>query len=174
MSVTTERDELTKQHEDLIAEFRKAVFIDRNLAALDAYLAPNFVDHFASPKDPPGIAGVKQRLGQSMVGLRTTSVEIVLSVGNGDVLAQAILLHMEHIGALMGASPTHTELTIGGFDAFRVADGRITDHWGIYDVARIPDLLGLTSEEGDESPSWSALWPSDGAATAEAAAGEKD
>ena len=153
--------DVKQQYENLVMAFRKRAFVGRDLTALDEYLMPGFVDHFAPPWDPPGIEGVRRRFSQAAHAFQTTGVEIVLSMVQDNILMQAIRIHMRHDGEFMGHAPSGKEFWIAGFDAFEIRDGKLASHWGCYDAARIPDLLGMAPgapvDEGVNA-SWAQMW----------------
>jgi predicted SnoaL-like aldol condensation-catalyzing enzyme len=144
-----------EEYEETVRAFRKAVLLDNDLTAVQKVLAPGFVDHFAPPWDPPSRDGVAHRFDHANQALTTTKVEVLVSVCEGDILAQAILLHFEHTGHFMGIPPTGKRFEIGGSNTFRFSDGRIAEHWGVFDVAKIPDLL---AGEPGAPGGWSSMW----------------
>ena len=150
----------TGRFEDIVTAFRKRAFIQRDFDAIGEYLTSDFVDHFAPPWDPPGTEGVRRRFAQAATAFQTTQVEILHSMSKGDVLMQAIRIHLRHTGEFMGQPATGREITIGGFDAFQFRGTKLAAHWGVYDVSRIPDLLGMTPGLYDSkpSPSWASMW----------------
>lgn len=154
-----ETDDNTRRLEEIANAFRARAFIQRDLTAIDEVLTADFVDHFAPPWDPPGREGVRRRFGQAAVGFHTERVEVVLSISRGNVLMQAIRIHLKHTGDFMGMAATQREFSIGGFDAFEVRGDKLAAHWGIYDVSRIPDLLGMApGPQAQGAPSWMAMW----------------
>jgi predicted ester cyclase len=162
MSASAQTGTRTQEYEQIVTRFRGRAFVGRDLTAIDECLTDDFVDHFAPEGDPPGKAGVRHRFQQAANGFDTTSVEVVHSMSDTDLLIQAIRIHMKHTGNFMGLPPTGREFWIPGFDAFQIRDGKIAAHWGAYDASRIPDLLGLTtpSEEPHEANSWASMWNS--------------
>ncbi|WP_405641386.1 ester cyclase [Streptomyces uncialis] len=142
-------------YEETVRRFRGAVLFTHEYSVIQDVLTPDFVDHFAPPWDPPGREGVAHRFGQAADALTTRRVEVVVSVCEGDILAQAIELHFEHTGEFMGLPPTGRAFTIGGSNTFRFREGRIAEHWGVFDVAKIPDLLAAAP--GPEG-GWSSMW----------------
>lgn len=162
MTLSAENQELTREYEQTVTEFRERAFINRDLTAIDDCLSPDFVDHFAPQWDLPGKEGVRQRFGQAANGFHTTRVEVLHSMRQNDILMQAIRIHMKHTGMFMGLAPTGKDIWIGGFDAFQVRDGKLAAHWGVYDVARIPDLLGIgaTAANPQNANSWASMWNS--------------
>jgi predicted ester cyclase len=144
-------------YEAIVTRFRSAVLFKKDFAAVHEVLTPDFVDHFAPPWDPPGREGVETRFGQAAEAFVTRRVEILTSVCEGDVLAQAILLHFEHTGEFMGIPATGRTFAIGGSNTFRFEGDRIAEHWGVFDVAKIPDLLAAAP---GTTGGWASMWRS--------------
>jgi predicted SnoaL-like aldol condensation-catalyzing enzyme len=151
-----------REYERTVNRFRRAVLFEKDYSLIFEVLTPDFVDHFAPPWDPPGRQGVEHRFDHAEEALTTRRVEILVSVCEGDVLAQAILLHFEHTGEFMGIPATGHKFAIGGSNTFRFRDGKIAEHWGVFDVAKIPDIL--TAKPGHLG-GWSSMW--DGTASTE-------
>jgi predicted SnoaL-like aldol condensation-catalyzing enzyme len=152
-------DELAKikaEREEIVRRFRGAVLFFGDFAAIGEVLAPEFVDHFAPPWDPPGRDGVEHRFGQAAGALTTTKVDVLVSVCEGAYLSQAIELHFSHTGEFMGIPATGRSFSIGGSNTFRFDGNQIVEHWGVFDVAKIPDLLRET--HGAEG-GWASMWP---------------
>jgi predicted ester cyclase len=165
MKTSKKPPQTTRHFEELVTEFRKKAFLQQDLSAIDQHLTPDFVDHFAPTWDPPGIEGVRRRFGQAAQAFQTKQVEIVHSIRKGKILMQAIRIHLRHTGDFMGMPPTGKDLTIAGFDAFEFRGDKLSAHWGVYDVSRIPDLLGMglgaSTAPGTQpaaSPSWANMW----------------
>lgn len=133
-----------QHHEAVVTRFRKRVFIQRDFSAIDECLTEDFVDHFAPPGDPPGAEGVRRRFGQAADAFQTTKIEILHSMSQDNILMQAIRIYLRHTGEFQGIPPTGRDIAIGGFDAFEIRGDKLAAHWGVYDVSRIPDLLGAT------------------------------
>lgn len=153
-SETTHRTQ-KREYEAIVTRFRAAVLFKQDLSAVNEVLTPDFVDHFAPPWDPPGREGVEVRFGQAADAFVTRKVEILVSVCEDDVLSQAILLHFEHTGEFMGISPTGRTFAIGGSNTFRFRGDRIAEHWGVFDVAKIPDLLAAAP---GADGGWASMW----------------
>lgn len=137
---------------DLVNTFRERAFVKRDLTAIDEYLTADFVDHFAPTTDPPGRDGVRLRFGQAAEGFHTEGVDVVLEFERDDLLCQVISVRMRHTGEFMGQAPTNQLIRVGGFDTFRIESGRLAEHWGVYDVSKLPDALGL------DPASWGQMW----------------
>lgn len=75
-------------------------------------------------------------------------IEVQFSVASEDTVFQLIKLHFKHTGDYMGIPPTGKEFAIDGLAAFKLRNGKIAEHWGMYDMQSIPAQLGV------EVPSW--------------------
>jgi predicted ester cyclase len=151
---TTKRSKKSA-YEAIVARFRSAVLFKQDFAVVHEVLTSDFVDHFAPPWDPPGREGVELRFAQAAKAFATRKVEILTSVCEGDVLSQAILLHFEHTGWFMGIPATGHTFAIGGSNTFRFEGDRIAEHWGVFDVAKIPDLLAAAP---GMRGGWASMW----------------
>jgi predicted ester cyclase len=154
--VNDESARIKAEREEIVRRFRGAVLFSKDLAAIQEVLAPEFVDHFAPPWDPPGRDGVAHRFDQAANALTTTKVEVLVSVCEGNYLSQAIELSFAHTGAFMGIPATGKSFKIGGSNTFRFDGDQIVEHWGVFDVAKIPDLL---REGHGGQGGWASMWP---------------
>jgi predicted SnoaL-like aldol condensation-catalyzing enzyme len=73
----------------------------------------------------------------------SVGLEVELSLAGDDVVFQLLTLTFDHTGDYMGIAPTGRRFSIGGLAAFRLRDGKIAEHWGLYDMQSIPAQLGL-------------------------------
>lgn len=64
-------------------------------------------------------------------------VTIEASVANGDTAAASFVYEGTHTGDYLGVAPTGRRLRFTSCDIFRVADGKIVEHWGMGDIAGI-------------------------------------
>jgi predicted SnoaL-like aldol condensation-catalyzing enzyme len=54
-------------------------------------------------------------------------------VGDGDMLTVLYDLHAEHRGPFLDIPATNRHVTIPGIELLRFRDGKIAEHWGVYD-----------------------------------------
>jgi predicted ester cyclase len=74
----------TEDNKALIRRFYEEVFNKRNLAALDAFYAPDHVDHTLPPGLPVGPEGTKQGIAIIMTALPDLHVTIEDMIVEGD------------------------------------------------------------------------------------------
>ena len=76
--------------------------------------------------------------GDVVSGGRTQmKVSIEATLAEGDLVAASFAYEGTHKGVYYGFEPTGKTLRFTSCDIFRVADGRIVEHWGMGDIAGI-------------------------------------
>lgn len=114
-----------------------------DLAAFGALFADDYVNHqssAAAPAPAPGIspkAATVAFFGARLKGLPDLTVTIEARVVEGDRAAASFVYEGTHQGVYFGVAPTGKRLRFTSCDIFRIADGRIAEHWGMGDIAGV-------------------------------------
>ena len=64
-------------------------------------------------------------------------------IAEGDRVVVRSTTRATHKGALMGIQPTGRPVRYSGIDIFRLADGKIVDHWFVRDHLTLMEQLGV-------------------------------
>jgi len=133
---------LVEDNKRLVATFQQEVLHKGNYEKAHDWAHEDLVIHL-----PPGMEpGLDNALGWFAVcadWFTSTGLDVDFMVGEGDLVLQLITLHFEHTGDYMGIPPTGKRFSIQGLAAFRIRDGKIAEHWGLYDMQSIPAQLGI-------------------------------
>ncbi len=113
------------------------------LDGLDALIAVDLADHSPSPGAPPGLAGTKQTLGMFHAVFSDFQVTAEDIIANGDKVVVRLTVNGTNTGEFMGLPPTGKEVTIGGIEMFRVADGKLVERWAEFDQMGLMRQLGV-------------------------------
>jgi predicted SnoaL-like aldol condensation-catalyzing enzyme len=97
---------------DTVLNAAKELFADKDAAAVDRWVAPDYVQH--SSLVPDGPEGLRNLVASLPAGFRYEGARVI---ADGDLVA----LH----GVYHGFGPD----SMVAFDLFRVADGRLAEHW---------------------------------------------
>jgi predicted ester cyclase len=110
--------------------------------ALDDLVAANMVNHAAGPQGREGLKHILQTIDDD---LGPITVEQHHLIGEGDLVAQHLTLHGTHRASTM---PLLAGATVSGrptawtfIHIWRVADGRIVEHWACRDDMGLLDQL---------------------------------
>ncbi|TSD64853.1 hypothetical protein FFF34_013215 [Inquilinus sp. KBS0705] len=110
------QDSTIKANKKLVADFYQAFFGDKNIAALDKYLALDYIQH--NPILPDGREPLKQGAMIWFKGAPKTKIDIQHLSADGDL----VYIHLKN---KMG------DKTSSVIDIFRIAGGKIVEHWDV-------------------------------------------
>ena len=103
----------------------------------------DYVDHEAPPGTPAGPEGANAVLRWLRGGFADLSYEICDAFGDGDRVAVRLITRGSHTGEFLGAPPTGKSFEIEAIHIFRIADGKVAEHWAKRDDVGLARQLGL-------------------------------
>jgi predicted ester cyclase len=119
------------------------VFNQDKFALIDEILAPNYVEHTPAPGFAPTREGFKETavaLKKAFPDLRYTIED---SLESGDRIVHRLTAKGTMRGDFMGVRATGKPATWTEIHIGRVANGRLTDHWGVIDQLGMLVQLGV-------------------------------
>jgi steroid delta-isomerase-like uncharacterized protein len=126
-----------------VIEAFAAALTAHDMAAFAALFDESYINHQVSAAAPPPATGVSARdatvgfFGARVKALPDLKVTIETSVHDDDKAAASFVYEGTHQGVYFGIAPTGKTLRFTSCDIFRVANGRIVEHWGMGDIAGI-------------------------------------
>ena len=132
-----------EQNKQTVTAFIQRLFTEGDEAAVDKYLAEDFVDHdppFGGPADREGM-----RVAQAVIraGCPDWHSDLELLVGEGDLIVERFTASGTLRGPLMGVEPDGRALALRGVNIFRLREGLIVERWGRLDDLGLMRQLGL-------------------------------
>ena len=119
------------------------IFNRKNLGYIDAFYAPDVVDHSAPPGLPPGIEGVHLKIGMFTNAFPDLNLTYAYVIAEGDMVAGRFTLTGTHQGDFAGLPATGKQVSVTGHDFVRIVDGKVTDHWLEMDTMTMMQQLGV-------------------------------
>lgn len=128
---------MAQSPETVVRRLIEQGFNEGDFAAVEELISPELVEHQSfGPDHAPGAEGVKAVIAS----LRRAFSDFHLAIDDLAVDGGTVWLRMTgtgtNDGSFMGHPPTGRPIRTDVFDALRVEDGRIVEHWGV------PDRLG--------------------------------
>ena len=120
--------------------------------AMAALTSPDFIDHAGMPGQSPGLEGVRQRWAMMSSALSDTSFEIHFSVAEGDLVSSWYTFRATHTGDLMGMPATGKSFEVPAIDMLRFENGKLAEHWGLFDMPLMMMQLGMMPGAPKEEP----------------------
>ena len=118
-----------------------SVFNSGDLAVLDGLVAADFTNHNAPPGAPQGLEGRKATVTMFRRGFPDLTSTVEDEIAEGDRVVVRVNLKGTNTGEFMGRPPTGARVDVAGIDIFRVADGKVTDRWGVLDMQTLNKQL---------------------------------
>ncbi len=131
----------------VIVRFFTDVLATGDAARAAAFLAEDFIDHDATPGLPIGPDGVIQKLAALWLAFPDGRFTLQTVVAAGDRVAAHSLFTGTQRGRFGPLLPTGRNVRVTFSDWYRIAGGRIAEHWHDFDEAGLMRQLGVGERE---------------------------
>ena len=118
------------------------VFRAGDMSILEEVLSSNFVDHNPFAGLPPGPEGLRQVIGTLRAAFPDSGISVEDMLAEGDKVAVRAEMTGTHRGEFMGIPATGNKIAVTGISIYKVAGGKITDHWEQMDAMGMMQQLG--------------------------------
>jgi steroid delta-isomerase-like uncharacterized protein len=127
----------------ILRAYVETIFNQKQVDRADELVAADYVDHAALPGQAPGLEGAKKKWAMYLAGIPDLRVTIEEMVAEGDKVGVRRSYEGTHRGELLGVPPTGKQVRIGGISIFRLAGGKIAEHWEQLDRLALMQQLGV-------------------------------
>ena len=125
---------------NLVINFIGDIWNNNHFDKMDNYLHADFTDHSL----PPGLSADKE-------GLRRWIADTGMSFEHRSIIEEQVTeanksmiklrLFLKHIGVWRTLQPTGIELSVVGYRYFKIREGKILEHWALFDGNAIENQL---------------------------------
>jgi predicted ester cyclase/ketosteroid isomerase-like protein len=136
---------VSEQNKRLARRALDEVFAGGNFTVLDEIFHPAFINHEAGPHTPPGPEGLKVTVGWLRASFGDLHYEIQDEITAGDKVVVRVISRGRQTGEFLGRAPTGKPFSAQQIHIYRIADGRIIEHWAVRDDLDQGIQLGLIS-----------------------------
>ena len=124
---------MSAENKAIVRRYFEEVFNKSNLAAVEEFVAPNFVGRDPTFPEIRGIEGLKQFLTTFRASFPDMQMTLGDIVAEGDKVVAQWTFRGTHRGEFIGIAPTDKELTVTGIDIISVSGGKIAEIWANFD-----------------------------------------
>jgi steroid delta-isomerase-like uncharacterized protein len=103
--------------------------------AVGELIAPDMVEHGAFGSGTSGRDDARATVQRFRAAFPDLVLEAEHLIAEGDHVVLHWIGRGTHEGEFMGVPPSGTTVAASGLDIYRIADGRVVEHWGYPDVA---------------------------------------
>jgi predicted ester cyclase len=139
-----------EENKALVRRFFQEFWDQKNVAAADAFIAANHVDHTpgSPPGLPPGPEGFKQFASVYFTAFPNLRITIDDQVAEGDTVVTRWTTQGTNTGSLFGMPATNKSATITGITIDRMAGGKAVETWTNFDALGMMQQLGVIPSMG--------------------------
>ncbi|WP_217593472.1 ester cyclase [Cohnella sp. GbtcB17] len=129
---------------EVALDFIERFWNEGDTASISLYLTDDYVDHAYEPGHMEGLLAMAERLRTAFPDQRST-VESVTT--EGDRVVVRLRMKGTHLGTFRGKAATGLPIDAKLYREYRVADGRIAEHWALFDTATLLRQIGAELNE---------------------------
>jgi steroid delta-isomerase-like uncharacterized protein len=130
----------------VVARFYETALNAGDVTVVDELATPDYEEHDPIPGQGTGRDGLRDRV-QMLVDAFGQRFTVEDTIAEGDRVVVRWTGSGTHVGAFMGIPPTGKSFTIAGIDIYRMADGKMAEHWHVVDQLALLGQLGLLPEQ---------------------------
>ncbi len=138
----------------LVRRFIEEVQSRHRLEVAAEIMAPHMIDHFYEaqglPQPENAVEAFKAFYSSMLTAFPDLHVTVQDLLAEGDKVVTYKTFHGTHQGAFRGIPPTGNKISVDVMDIFRIADGKLVEHWAIIDWLNMMQQLGAVS--GPQGP----------------------
>jgi predicted ester cyclase len=120
-----------EENKQITRRVLEELFERGRLDAADELIHPDFVNHEAPPDNPQGPEGLKETVAWLRGLWGPMRAEIEDEVCEGDKVVARVTVHGHHIGEFLGREPTGKPFASEQIHIWRIADGKVIEHWSV-------------------------------------------
>lgn len=135
---TTTRTDTTA-NAALARQFVEEFWNNGDELAADRLLAPEYVDHAYQTN---GRAGLLATLAQLKASFSDHRQMVEAQIAQNDLVVLRMRFQATHTGDFRGTPPSGNQVDVAVYRTYRIAEGRITEHWALLDTASLLRQIG--------------------------------
>jgi steroid delta-isomerase-like uncharacterized protein len=140
------------ENKAIVRRFFEELWNAKRLDRVDEFVAQDYVDGNALPGQAPGLDGAKQKWAMYFVGIPDLTATIHDLVAEGDRVVVRFTAEGTHQGRLLGVPATGKRVRVSGISIYRLAEGRLVEHWEEGDRLGLLQQLGVIPTVAPAAP----------------------
>ncbi|WP_246469514.1 ester cyclase [Cohnella nanjingensis] len=135
---------MMEKNKELVSAFVREFWNEGNLYCLERYLSADYIDHAYVPGNREGLA---QMAGILRAAFPDQASAVESMVAQDDRVVVRLRLTGTHEGNFRGTEATFNPVDVKLYREYRIADGKIAEHWALLDTASLLRQIGAELNE---------------------------
>jgi steroid delta-isomerase-like uncharacterized protein len=132
-----------EENKILIRRHFEEIWNQYRLDVVEELVSPEYHSHYPIPGQPEGIEGFIYAVRAIRNAFPDMVITIEDMIAEGDKVAARLIAKGTHLGSLGSTAPTGRQATWTGIRIFRIANGKIAEHWANWDDVSLGRQLGI-------------------------------
>jgi len=137
-----------EKNKALVREFFEEAWGKGNMAAVDEFMAADYVEHPRPSTLSPGPEGLKQLIAAYRTAFPDLKMMLDDIFAEGDRVAFRWNVSGTHLGEWLSIPPTGNHVAANGITVFRISDGKVVESWTSIDLSPAEEELQWLAEGG--------------------------
>jgi steroid delta-isomerase-like uncharacterized protein len=137
-----------EKNKALVREFLEEAWGKGNMAAVDEFVAADYVEHHLPSTLPPGTEGLKQLIASYRTAFPDLKTTLDGILAEGEMVAFRWSVSGTHLGDWLGVPPTANHMAATGITLFQIAGGKVVESWTSIDLSPTDEELRWLTEGG--------------------------
>jgi steroid delta-isomerase-like uncharacterized protein len=133
---------------ELVRRMEEELFNRRNVAAVDEFLAPEYVLRTAPEGTPSGRDAVREYIAAYLAGFSDLRITIDELLASGDKVIGGFTFAGTHDGELFGIPATGRRISVRQIAIYRIQGDRVVEEWEVSDQLSLMQQIGAIPAEG--------------------------
>jgi steroid delta-isomerase-like uncharacterized protein len=138
----------TATHKKLVTRLYEEAFVDGNLSILAEIFAADVVDHTPIPGQRDARSALEGFIPLFRAAFSGLALHVPIVLAEDDAVAAHYVWTGTHAGPFFGVPATGRAITVHGSAFFKVRDGKLSEHWGIFDLGGLMAQIGPAAHRG--------------------------
>jgi len=132
-----------EENKAVVARMEDEFFNRRNLAAIDDFIAPDYVLRATDPALSSGREAIRDSIAAYIAGFSDLRVTIDELIAVDDRVVAVMTFTGTHDGELFGVPPTQRRIRVRQIAIYRIAGGKVVEEWECSDQLALMQQLGV-------------------------------
>jgi steroid delta-isomerase-like uncharacterized protein len=115
---------------------------------ISTFIAADYVEHNPMPNQKPGLEGMKETFTMMTSAFPDFKVTANKIIAEGDHVCNYYTVTATHQGDWMGMPATGKSMNVEGIEIVRIANGKVVEHWEVFDAMKMMTQLGMMPAPG--------------------------
>jgi len=137
-----------QENEALVRRYFEEAWVKRNLAVVDEFMVPNYIEHQIPDGQLTSRHSLKQLLAMYYRAFPDMKSVLHDILAQGDRVTYRWSVSATHLGDWVGIPPTGLHMTATGITIYRIAEGKAVEGWSSVAISRSEEEQRWLSEGG--------------------------